>query len=137
MVEPQGAPGQCAGAAGRPSPKGRPVHSVNKRTIERYIDGFNKNDHAQILGCLTDDVVWTLPGVFHLEGKEAFDKEIENPAFVGRPTVTLDRMTEENDVGVAEGRVRCARRDGGMLNAVYCDVFEMSPRPDREADLLS
>jgi hypothetical protein len=25
----------------------------------------------------------------------------------------------------AEGRVRAARRDGGYLNAVFCDVFEM------------
>jgi hypothetical protein len=26
---------------------------------------------------------------------------------------------------VAEGRVRAARRDGGVLNAVFCDVFVM------------
>lgn len=34
-------------------------------------------------------------------------------------------MTEEGDVVVAEGSVRSARRDGGVLNAVFCDVFEM------------
>jgi ketosteroid isomerase-like protein len=34
-------------------------------------------------------------------------------------------MTEENDVVVAEGSVRSTRRDGGVLNAVFCDVFEM------------
>jgi ketosteroid isomerase-like protein len=34
-------------------------------------------------------------------------------------------MTEENDVVVAEGIVRCARRAGGFLNAVFCDVFVM------------
>jgi ketosteroid isomerase-like protein len=34
-------------------------------------------------------------------------------------------LTEESDVVVAEGRVRAARRDGGTLNAVFCDVFEM------------
>jgi len=89
------------------------------------MDGFNKSDHAKILGCLTDDVEWIIPGVFHLVGKEAFDKEIENPAFVGSPTITVDRMTEENDVVVAEGMVRCARKDGGMLNLAFCDVFVM------------
>lgn len=35
-------------------------------------------------------------------------------------------MVEENDVVVAEGRVRAERRAGGVLNAVFCDVFEMS-----------
>jgi hypothetical protein len=34
-------------------------------------------------------------------------------------------MIEEHDVVVAEGSVRAARRDGGMLNAVFCDVFVM------------
>jgi ketosteroid isomerase-like protein len=70
-------------------------------------------------------VEWVIPGAVHLAGKEAFDGEIENDAFVGSPTISLTRMTEEDDVVVAEGSVRCARRDGGMLNAVFCDVFVM------------
>jgi ketosteroid isomerase-like protein len=97
----------------------------NKATVERYMDGFRKSDHEQILSCLTDDVEWEMPGGFRLAGKVAFDKEIENDAFVGRPTITVTRVTEENDVVVAEGAVRCARKDGGMLHAVFCDVFLM------------
>ena len=97
----------------------------NKRTVERYMDGFRKSDHGQILSCLTDDVEWEMPGVFYLVGKEAFDKEIENDAFVGSPTITITRMTEENDVVIAEGSVLCQRRDGGVLDAVFCDAFTM------------
>ena len=97
----------------------------NKLAVERYIDGFNKSDHQQILSCLTDDVEWDMPGAFHLAGKDAFDREIENDAFVGSPTVTITRMVEENDVVAAEGTVRVKRRDGGVLNAVFCDVFVM------------
>jgi ketosteroid isomerase-like protein len=99
--------------------------SANKETVERYIDGFNKSDHAQILSCLTDDIEWVMPGAFHLSGKEAFDREIENDAFTGRPIVTITRMVEENDVVIAEGTVRAAWKAGGFLNAVYCDAFEM------------
>jgi ketosteroid isomerase-like protein len=99
--------------------------SPNKQTVQKYIEGFNKSDHLQILSCLTDDIEWVMPGVFHLSGKEAFDKEIENDAFVGSPTITITRMTEENDVVVAEGTVRSARKGGGLLNAVFCDVFAM------------
>ena len=99
--------------------------SRNKQTVQRYMNAFNKSDHAEILSCLTDDVEWVMPGAFHLTGKLAFDKEIENDAFVGSPTIRVTRMTEEHDVVVAEGSVRSARRDGGLLNAVYCDVFEM------------
>ena len=99
--------------------------SVNKQTVERYMDGFNASDHGQILACLTDDVEWEMPGAFHLVGKTAFDGEIENPAFVGRPLVSVTRMVEEGDVVVAEGAVHAQRADGGVLNAVFCDVFEM------------
>jgi uncharacterized protein len=99
--------------------------SQNKQTVERYMDAFTKSDHAEILSCLTDDVEWVIPGAFHLTGKAAFDKEIENDAFVGSPTIKITRLTEEHDVVVAEGSVRCARRGGGFLNAVFCDVFKM------------
>jgi ketosteroid isomerase-like protein len=99
--------------------------SENKRTVERYMDGFRKGDHARILDCLTDDVEWVLPGAFHLRGKEEFDGEIENEAFTGHPEITVDRMTEENDVVVAEGLLLARRKDGVELSLAMCDVFEM------------
>jgi ketosteroid isomerase-like protein len=102
-----------------------PPGSENKRTVERYLDGFRSSDHAQILACLTDDVEWEMPGAFHHVGKAAFDGEIENEAFVGRPVITLSRMVEEDDVVIAEGAVRAERREGGFLHAVFCDVFVM------------
>lgn len=97
----------------------------NKRTVNRYMDGFRRTDHAQILSCLTDDVEWEIPGAFHAHGKEAFDRKIENEGFVGDPAITVTRLTEENDVVVAEGTVRTRRRDGVVLNIAFCDVFEM------------
>ena len=97
----------------------------NKRTVERYLDGFRKSDHQQILSCLTDDVEWVIPGGFHLVGKAAFDGEIENPAFVGSPTIETTRLVEEADVVVAEGTVLARKADGGTLNLAFCDVFLM------------
>lgn len=99
--------------------------SENKRTVQRYMEAFTRSDHTEILLCLTEDVEWVMPGAFHLVGKSAFDKEIENDAFVGSPAIKVTRMTEEHGVVVAEGRVRSSRKDGGLLNAVFCDVFEM------------
>jgi limonene-1,2-epoxide hydrolase len=48
-----------------------------KRVVERYIDGFRRTDRAQILSCLTDDIVWNLHGYKTIRGKDAFDAEIE------------------------------------------------------------
>ena len=68
--------------------------SENTYMVDKYMDGFRRSDHEQILSCLTDDVEWEIPGAFHVRGKEAFDKEIENEAFVGRPDITVTRLTE-------------------------------------------
>ena len=99
--------------------------SENKTVVDRYIDGFVKMDREQILSCLTEDVEWQLPGMFHVFGKEAFDKEIENEAFVGSPSITITRMIEDDDIVVAEGKVSVRKKEGGYFNAVFCDVFEM------------
>jgi uncharacterized protein len=112
-----------------PATPGNPPSEVtvskNKQTVQQYMQAFNKTDHAAILSCLTDDVEWVLPGVFHLKGKDAFDKEIENPAFVGSPVIKVTRIIEEGDVVVAEGTVRTQKKDGAELNLVFCDVFLM------------
>ena len=97
----------------------------NKKTVQRYMDGFVAGDHEMILSCLTNDVVWVMPGNFHLTGKEAFDKEVGNENFVGVPSIQVIRMIEEDNIVVAEGAVQSKMKTGGMLDAVFCDVFHM------------
>src|SRR5262245_48179605 len=98
--------------------------SPRKAVVEKYMEGFNASDHEKILSCLTEDVVWDMPGFFNHEGKAAFDKEIENDAFTGKPVIVLAQLTEEGDIVVAEGSVKAQMVNGGMLDAVFCDVFE-------------
>jgi ketosteroid isomerase-like protein len=99
--------------------------SHNKQTVEKYFDAFRRSDHVQILACLTDDVEWHIPGAFHSVGKPAFDKEIENDAFIGHPDITVTRTIEQDDVVVAEGSVRTQKKTGDFLDLVFCDVFVM------------
>jgi uncharacterized protein len=99
--------------------------SPNQQTIDRYMAAFRVSDHAAILSCLTDDVTWICPGAFHLTGKAAFDKEINNPAFTGLPDIKVSRMIEQDDVVVAEGTVATTKADGTALHLVFCDVFLM------------
>lgn len=97
----------------------------NKRTVETYMDAFRKTDRPRILSCLTDDVEWQIPGVFHVRGKDEFAKHILDEGFVAKPAITVTRMTEADDVVVAEGSVRAQKTDGTFLNLFFCDVFEM------------
>jgi len=99
--------------------------SQNTETIECYMEGFRRSDHAMVLSCLTDDVEWVIPGMFHVTGKAAFDKEIVNEAFVGSPEIRITSLIESGSIVVAEGSVRARKRAGGELNLVFCDVFTM------------
>jgi uncharacterized protein len=99
--------------------------SENKNTVKTYMAAFEKGDKAGVLSCLTDDIVWELPGAFYLEGKKAFEGEIRNDAFQGDPEIKVARMTEEENVVIVEGSVRAQKKDGEFINLAYCDVFEM------------
>ena len=107
------------------TPPGRNRMTENKRIVTEYLEGFRRSDHARILACLTQDVEWEIPGMFHVRGKEAFDREIENEAFVGSPRISVTRLIEENDIVIAEGSVEAQKKEGGLLNLRYCDVFVM------------
>ena len=97
----------------------------NQRTVEAYMDGFRKTDRPQILSCLTDDVEWLIPGVFHVRGKAEFDRHIVDDGFAGSPAIAITRLMESGDVVVAEGSVRAGLTDGSILNLAFCDVFDM------------
>jgi uncharacterized protein len=109
--------------------------SARKRVVERYVDGFRRGDHEQILGCLTDDVSWSMPPHFELSGKAAFDDAIENDGTPGLPDLQIVRLVEEGDIVVAEGAVQAAMADGGRIDALWCDVFHF--RDDKICRLVT
>jgi ketosteroid isomerase-like protein len=99
--------------------------SISTTTVETYLDGFRRTDRQQILACLTDDVEWVIPGMFHITGQTAFNEHIVDEGFTGQPDIRVTRLVEADDVVVAEGTVRASRTDGTVMNLVFCDVFEM------------
>jgi ketosteroid isomerase-like protein len=54
---------------------------------------------------------------------DAFDAEIENDAFEGSPTLHLDRLFEDGDTVVVIGGGNVARKGGGTLEFVFCELF--------------
>lgn len=105
--------------------------TARKERIRMYFDGFRQGDHEKILALLTDDVVWDIHGHRHLRGKQAFDDEIENDAFEGRPELTVDRMIEENDTVVVPHTGEARLRDGGPFRFAGVTAFTF------EGDLIS
>jgi ketosteroid isomerase-like protein len=99
--------------------------SSNTDTVERYLEGFRRNDHAQILSCLTDDIEWTVFGAFRLTGKEAYDAAIEGPGFIPPPTLEVVGMVEQDDVVMAELTGSVRRDSGEVMRMSMAEVFVM------------
>jgi ketosteroid isomerase-like protein len=99
--------------------------SRNIQTVETYLDGFRKNDHAQILSCLTDDIEWTVFGYFHLVGKQAYNDAIDGEGFTGPPQLEVVRMVEQDDVVMAELTGSATRGNGEVMRMSMAEVFVM------------
>lgn len=95
----------------------------NKKVVETYMEGFNTSDHAKILSCLSEDIIWDVQGAFHIQGKDNFDKNIENDAFEGSPTIKIILLIEDGNIVVAEGTVKSKMKNGGLMDAAFCEIF--------------
>ena len=98
----------------------------NKKVVETYMEGYTTGDNAKIPSCLTEDVIWELAGSFNLKGKDQFEKELNNEAADGNPTITISRLVEEGNIVVAEGAVKGKLKNGGFMEALFCEVFHFS-----------
>lgn len=104
--------------------EGRAVQpSPRKQVVERYLDGFRRTDRDQILSCLTDDIVWTVFGMFRLQGKDAYAAEVVSEGFTGSPELEVVRMVEEGDVVMAELTGVAPREEGTPLQLAMAEVF--------------
>lgn len=99
--------------------------SRNIDTVERYLDGFRRSDHGQILSCLTDDIRWTVFGAYQIAGKQAYDANIENEAFQGSPQLGVVRLVEQDDVVMGELTGHVQRADGAWLDLAMAETWVM------------
>ena len=97
------------------------VKSRNKQVVERYVDGFNKLDPAQILSCLTDDNRRT----YLITGNQSWGEYVEGVGITGPARTTITRMVEEDDVVMVETTVEAMRWTGELMWAVTGEVFVM------------
>ncbi len=97
--------------------------TTREQVVHRYMDGFRRSDHEAILACLTDDVVWSIPGVRTTHGKAEFDDEIENPAFEGSPELTVERTVDAGEAIVVLGTGVGRHREHGRFSFAYNDLF--------------
>lgn len=86
------------------------------------MEGYNTGDNAKILSCLAEDVTWEMAGFFNLKGKDQFDKEV-NKGADGNPVITISQLVEEDNIVVAEGTLKCKIKNGGSIDALFCEVF--------------
>ena len=96
--------------------------SSQKATVERYTDGFRSGDLAQIMSCLTDDVVWALHGTKTLTGRDAFQAEADR-AGGPHPQLHLDQLIEEGDTVAVVGHGSVDMSTGEPVDFVYSEVF--------------
>lgn len=100
------------------------VMSPNKKLIEAYMDC---TDRSKVAPLLSDDVEWVewADGVpasgVRTRGKAAFIQNFGDDEL--RTQIT--RMTEENNVVVAEGTVRVHKKEGTIVTVQFCDIFEL------------
>jgi uncharacterized protein len=97
----------------------------HRPVIDAYMDGFRTSNHAQILACLTEDVVWEIHGYKTLSGKAEFDQEIENPAFSGSPTLTEESYLELGALAVFVGEGSGNLTAGGVFRFRFATTFMM------------
>jgi ketosteroid isomerase-like protein len=95
--------------------KGGVVSTSRKDVVETYIEGFRRSDHAMVLACLADDVVWDVYGQTTITGKDAFDAAIENDALIGSPGLLngSNRACSGCQSGTLVTRARVRRSMGG------------------------
>jgi len=102
----------------------RPVMSSNKKLIEKHLA---TTDRSKLGELLADDVEWVEwgdgvpPAGILTQGKEAFLKNYGDDELRSE----IHRLTEENDVVVAEGTAHVTRKDGTKLSVRYVDIFEI------------
>ncbi|RLV55509.1 nuclear transport factor 2 family protein [Aeromicrobium phragmitis] len=99
------------------------TNTAQRALVNEYMDGFRASDHARILATVTDDVEWVIHGHRTTRGKAEFDSEIDNPAFIGGPELTVQRVFEDGPVVITTGEGRAETVGHTPFRFAFNDLF--------------
>ncbi len=101
----------------------------NKKVVETWLDAIGRMDRAALLSCLAEDVErvewaegFSGSGV-PVRGSAAVVQNMERPEDVAFQA-EITRMTEEDDVVVAEGTIRVTPKGSAPVTLRFLNVFE-------------
>jgi ketosteroid isomerase-like protein len=101
-----------------------PSMSRNKEVIATYLAS---TDRSKVAALLADDVEWiewgdgVPPTGARTRGKQAFIQNFGTDELRSE----VSRLTEENNVVVAEGTVHVHKKEGADLRVQFVDIFEL------------
>jgi len=98
--------------------------SPNKKVIETYLTTADKSKLGPLLADNVEWIEWAdgvPPTGVITKGKEAHIKNFGDDVLGGE----VHRLTEENNVVVAEGTVHVTKKDGSSLSVRYVNIFEL------------
>ncbi|MDJ0939995.1 MAG: nuclear transport factor 2 family protein [Woeseiaceae bacterium] len=106
--------------------------SANKQLVLEFFAAADRGDLDAAIAMLADDVTWTNIGSTKFsgryEGKQALMDELLGPVFgqfkAGIAT-TIERLTAEGDIVVAQSDGQAETVDGVPYNNTYCQVFRI------------
>ena len=97
---------------------------MNKQVVESYLACTDRSKAAVLLADNVEWIEWgdgvPADGVRH-KGKTAFLRNFGDDELRSK----VRRLTEENNVVVAEGTVTVYKKDGTQLAVQFCDIFEL------------
>ncbi|MAP94363.1 MAG: hypothetical protein CMK07_05370 [Ponticaulis sp.] len=100
------------------------MDSPRKRTIRRYIDGYNRLDEQQIRTCLAERVKWTVLGDYQATGSRlAPCSKTPSVSNKSAPRITIRRLTEEGETVVAELLTEVDQTDGSILRLAVSETY--------------
>jgi len=95
----------------------------NKKVVEEYF-GSKGTEYSRLLADDIELIEWAddvPPTGIRTRGKEAYVKNRGTREF----ETHISRMTEENNVVIAEGVARGAKKEGGHWRVQFVDIFEL------------
>lgn len=98
------------------------MKTQNQELLEKFNEAFAQNDTNFILRQVSENIKWTAVGEFNVEGKEAFQKTLENMAGNEPYELEVHKIITHGKDAAVNGVMRS--KEGKQYG--FCDVYKFS-----------
>ncbi|GAE92383.1 hypothetical protein JCM21714_1376 [Gracilibacillus boraciitolerans JCM 21714] len=112
------------------------MEAKNQQFFKTFNEAFVKGDIENILGSVTDDIVWRMVGNDTIKGIDVLEHALQGMDNGDEFELEIEHIITHGKEAAVNGIIHSTNKDGEQRHYSFCDIYKLNKHKDGKIKVI-